>query len=246
MAYTWLADSDNSHGLLVPAVVLFLIYQKREFFYGIPDKGNRFGLCIICSGFIVYFMGLLSGIVLLQRLSMIITLIGAFMYIFDWSYTRHVIMPLLFLVFMIPMPVALINFVSFPLQLLSSDISAVIIRAVSIPVFQEGNILYFNNAVLEVSKACSGIRSLFSFLFLGSLCAYLAPFSLLRKFTFILLAVPLAFFVNILRVVFTGVIAHLYGSKIATGFLHDISGMIVFAVGAVIYFSIYRGINNRA
>jgi len=55
----------------------------------------------------------------------------------------------------------------------------------------------------------------------------------------------LAFFVNILRVVGTGVLANYYGSQVARGFLHEFSGIAVFLVGFFLFFLIHRLIEEK-
>lgn len=61
----------------------------------------------------------------------------------------------------------------------------------------------------------------------------------------VIIAVPLAFLVNILRVVGTGVLANYYGSHVARGFLHEFSGIAVFLVGFFLFFLIYRLIEEK-
>ncbi len=60
-----------------------------------------------------------------------------------------------------------------------------------------------------------------------------------------LIAVPLAFLVNVVRVTGTGILAHFYGSGVARGFLHEFSGIAVFFVGLVIYFCIFLIMENK-
>ena len=100
--------------------------------------------------------------------------------------------------------------------------------------------LYFANASLEVADACSGIRSLVSYLMLGSLFAYLmhAPFT--RKLFLVMLTVPFAFLANLFRVTGTGVLAHFFGNKVAQGFLHEFSGMVTFLLGLIMIMAVYR------
>jgi exosortase/archaeosortase family protein len=64
------------------------------------------------------------------------------------------------------------------------------------------------------------------------------------KLTIVLSAIPLALFANILRVAGTGILAHFYGSKVARGFLHEFSGLVVFAFGFVLLFIEYSFLNK--
>jgi exosortase/archaeosortase family protein len=51
--------------------------------------------------------------------------------------------------------------------------------------------------------------------------------------------IPIAMIANVTRVTGTGILAHFYGSRIARGFLHDFSGMAVFAFGLLLLFFVY-------
>ena len=97
--------------------------------------------------------------------------------------------------------------------------------------------LYFAKASLEVVEACSGIRSMLAYLTLGVLFIHLVGNTIGRMGKAILLVstIPLALFVNILRISGTGVLAHFFGGQMARGFLHEFSGMVVFAFGFVLF-----------
>ncbi|MDT8274354.1 MAG: exosortase/archaeosortase family protein, partial [Desulfomonilia bacterium] len=85
------------------------------------------------------------------------------------------------------------------------------------------------------AEACSGIRSLAAFLMLGFLFAYIMQGSYIKKTVMVLAAVPLAFLINIVRVVGTGILANMYGGSVAQGFFHEFSGIVVFIAGFLLY-----------
>ena len=99
--------------------------------------------------------------------------------------------------------------------------------------------LYFAQTQLEVAEACSGLRSMVSFIMLSFLFAYLLDKYWFKRTIIVLLAIPLALFVNIIRVTCTGILAHHYGDKVARGFLHDFSGMAVFVLGFILMLCVY-------
>ena len=97
--------------------------------------------------------------------------------------------------------------------------------------------LYFATTSLEVTEACSGIRSMLAYLTLGVLFVHLAGNTIGRvgKGILLLSTIPLALLVNILRISGTGVLAHHFGGEMARGFLHEFSGLVVFAFGFVLF-----------
>jgi exosortase len=153
---------------------------------------------------------------------------------------KRLVFPILFLFFMVPVPVAIIGLVSLPLQRLATDVAALLIKLISIPVFQQGNMLYFAQTQLEVAEACSGIHSLMAMLMLGTVIIYINPMTHKAKMALMTATMPIAILANILRVTGTGILAHFYGEKVARGFLHEFSGIAVFVFGMALLMMVYK------
>jgi exosortase len=107
-------------------------------------------------------------------------------------------------------------------------------QSISILVEREGNIIHLTGTTLEVADACSGIRSIISLLALSTALAYLTQTGLVRRLVLSVLAIPIAIFVNAIRVIGTGILADIYGPKVAEGFFHEFAGLIIFGVAIVI------------
>ncbi len=197
------------------------------------------GFLIALLSIAIYILGYVGGISVIPRLMFVATITGLVMYNWGTAVFSVIAFPILFLFFMVPVPVSIESIVSFPLQLWVTKVSYAIIQALSISVLREGNMLYFANASLEVAEACSGIRSLTAYIMLGFLFAYMMRGGWGKRFLIIIVTVPLSFFVNILRVTGTGILAHFYGNRVARDFLHEFSGLLVFAVGFVLLFVLF-------
>ena len=88
------------------------------------------------------------------------------------------LIPLFFLVFMIPLPNFLLNNLSTKLQLISSELGVAVIRLFDISVYLEGNVIDLGVYKLQVVEACSGLNYLFPLMSLSFIMAdlYKAPF----------------------------------------------------------------------
>jgi len=234
MVEAWLSHSDNSHALLVPFISLYFAWDKRDELARTPLAPSVTGGVILVLSLLLYLVSLVGGIVVTARIMLVVSLIGLIWCCLGSAMVRRLAFPLGFLFFMIPVPVTLLGMISFPLQMIATKISAGVISFCSIPVFREGNMLYFVNTQLEVAEACSGIRSIMSMIMLSFIFAYLAAPGWWRKFALILSAIPIAMLANIVRVSGTGVLAHFWGDRVARGFMHDFSGMAVFVFGLAI------------
>lgn len=245
MYQAWLSHSNNSHGLLVPFISAFFIYQKKDK-VDLRHPGSMTGCILLLISLLFYLVNLYGGIVFFTRLMIPVSLLCLIWCMLGFDNLKTILFPVSFLVFMIPVPDSVLNLVSLPLQRVATNISALIIRALSIPVYQEGNLLYFTQTQLEVAEACSGLRSIIALIMLSAILVYISDMDKIRNFLLCALAVPIALSANILRVSATGVIAHYYGDGVARSFLHDLSGIAVFVVGFLCLLFVYRILNKPA
>lgn len=233
---------------MVPLISLYLIFDKRKLLNLKDIETSSWGLVLLVISLLLYVVGIIGSVEILPRLTIVTTLMGLALFHLGRKIFAELFFPLLFLFFMVPVPDSVIGAVAFPLQLIATKLAAQIINSLSIPVYREGNMLYFANTSLEVAEACSGIRSLVSYLMLGTLFAYMVRGRFYKRILLVAAAIPLAFFANLLRVTGTGILAHFYGSKVARGFLHEFSGIVMFIFGFILLFLLYTALDrtNRA
>lgn len=235
----WSSDPNFSHGFLIPFVAGYMVwYRQSEIKQQAPDPAWS-GLLIVLFGMSVHLLGNVGAELFLMRVSMIITLAGIIIFYFGYGMFKIVRVPLMYLIMMIPIPSIIWNKIAFPLQLFSAKISSIAIELLGIPVFREGNILHLSNTSLEVVDACSGIRSLTSLLALTGAFAFLSGLSTSKKWVLFLSAVPIAVLVNVIRLTITGAMAAWISPDTAHGFLHDMSGLIIFGAALVMVYGIY-------
>ena len=236
----WISDSNNSHGLLVPLVSLYLIWQKREGLMQVELCRSWWGASLMVASLLLYILSYAGGLAVTMRLALVASLLGLAWFVLGDRPIRMLLFPLLFLLFMIPLPDSIVGTVSFPMQQFATTASAFIIQMTTIPVVQEGNMLYFVQTQLQVAEACSGLRSLLSLTMLSVLFAHGLAQPRWRKLSLVMSAIPIAVLANIVRVSGTGILAHFFGSDIAKGFLHTFSGIAVFLFGLALLALEYR------
>jgi len=227
----WGTDDNYSHGYFIPAITAYMIYVLRKDLARIPLNPTITGIFLICFGLMILIIAKIGSEFFLQRFSLIVVLLGVVNFLCGPAYLRKLALPILYLLFMIPLPAIIWNKIAFPMQLFGSYLTAEVISFIGIPVFREGNVLHLAETTLEVVAACSGLRSLVTMFALGGALTFFSSLSTIKKWVLFFAAAPIAIFANIVRLTGTAILASKYGGDVAQGFLHDFSGLVVFVLG---------------
>ncbi len=234
--YDWKHDDNYSHGFLVPFIVAYLVWTKKEALQQLTPKPSSWGLVLLGGGLLIYVLGTIGSEWFLKRSSLIIVLGGLILFIYGIKCFKILLFPLVFLIFMVPLPAIIYKALAFKLQLFVSVISAKLISLAGIAVFRSGNIIEVASGPLAVEEACSGMRSIMALLALSALFAYLMYRSRLKQWILVAFALPIAVVTNIIRVTSTGILAHYFGREVAEGVLHESFGWIVFVIAFILLF----------
>ena len=170
----WGQDANFSHGYLVPVISGYMAWHKRNDWLGRESEPSNWGLAILLMGGLLHVAGNAAAELFTMRFSMVLTLWGLLLYMKGRKVSQSLFFPVLYLLFMIPIPAVLWNGIAFPMQLWASQITARVLEVIGIAVLREGNVLHLPTTTLEVVEACSGIRSLTSLLALSAAFAYFA------------------------------------------------------------------------
>ena len=224
----WNNQEEYSHGFLIPAIVIFLVWQKKNALEKIPFEGSWFGLLVLAFGVGLSFLGELSALFIVVQYAFLISLYGLLLAWMGWKGFRLIWVPLLLLVFAIPLPGFLFNNLSAQLQLISSEIGVWVIRLFGISVYLEGNVIDLGSYKLQVVEACSGLRYLFPLMTLGFIVAYIYDAALWKRIFIFVSTVPITVLMNSFRIGVIGVMVEYWGQSMAEGFLHDFEGWVVF------------------
>lgn len=224
----WEKQEEYSHGYMLPLIALYFIWQKKNIIIQSEFSPSWWGVGIILMALIVFIVGEVSALFILTQYSLIAVLVGLALAIMGWPAIKPVLVPILLLVFAIPLPYFLEASLSANLQLLSSKLGVYFIRWCQIPVFLEGNVIDLGIYKLQVVEACSGLRYLFPLLSLGFICAYLFDAAFWKRLLLVLSTIPITILMNSFRIGMIGVLVDNWGIAMADGFLHDFEGWIVF------------------
>lgn len=246
LVHAWETNDDYSHGYFIPLVTGYMIFSCRHQLKSVAVRGSILGLPLLLFGLALLVAAKIGSELFTQRFSLIVVLLGVVLFLFGSGYFRRLSLPILYLVFMIPLPAIVWNKIAFPMQLFGSYLTEQVIYLLGIPVFREGNVLHLAQTTLEVVAACSGLRSLVTMFALSGALVFFSDLSFLRKWLLFFSAAPIAIFANIVRLTGTAILASHYGPEVAHGFLHDFSGILIFGLGLFLLVTVNRLLSRRS
>lgn len=234
MAHDWSTNDNYSHGFFIPLISGYMVFAMKDELRNISLRPANWGLLLLLAGVGQLYIARVGSEYFLQRTSLIFVLLGMAIFLLGKAMTRKLLLPIAYLLFMVPLPAIIWNKIAFPMQLFSSAVTEVVVRLIGIPIFREGNVLHLAQTTLEVVDACSGLRSLTTMFALSAALAWFSDSTAWKKWVLFLAAAPIAIFANIVRLTGTAGLASVYGEKVAQGFLHEFSGLFTFVVGLML------------
>ena len=235
----WWSDPNFSHGFFVPVFAAFVLWQNRLRLKLVNLAPSNWGLPVILVALGTLVLGVFGAELFLARISLIVLITGAIIFLLGWRALSEVRFPLIFLLLMIPIPAIVFNQITFPLQILASQLSAWLLPFLGVPVLREGNVINLPAMPLEVADACSGIRSLLSLTTLAIMYGYLLENRISVRIWLALASVPIAVAANGLRIVGTGLLVQYWDPDKAQGFFHEFSGWLMFVFSLLILFLVH-------
>jgi len=237
----WFArDTYYSHGVLIPLVVIYFIWQKREELQKIPSERSTGSLVLFALSLAVYLISSTLRIYFSSAISMLLALTALVLYFYGTKLLRKIAFPILFLLFMIPMPLYLIVKISFAMKLFATTIATHILNLLGLHAVQDGSVIKLHSTFVIVDDVCSGLRSLISLSALGAIFAYMLKAPMYKRVLLFLMTFPIAIITNVCRVVVLSSFSEILGVESTKGFLHDLTGFLVFALAFAMLYVIGR------
>jgi exosortase len=230
---SWMDDrAYMEHGILVIPAAVYMAWTKRQKLAQIPLQPSAWGLVLLAWGAAQATLSVVAFWPWVGRTAFLISLLGAILALYGTRMAYALIYPLCTLLLMIAPPGFIYDRLTLSLQLLASRLGETFLEALGYSVMREGNILELVGTKLSVEEACSGIRSLFSILFMCTLYNFFFVRGNLTKALILVMAIPIAILGNAGRILATG-IASQYNRDLIQGVSHEAFGYISVVVAAL-------------
>jgi exosortase len=230
MARVWSGDPQYSHGYLVPAFALVLLWRRRRQLAGVDWQASWWGVVLVGAGAALRLISTFFFFEWFEQLSLLPALTGLFVVGGGWPALRWAWPAVGFLFFMIPLPYQLEFTLAAPLQRTATLASTYILQTLGFACLSEGNVILMGELKIGVIEACSGLSMLLVFFALSFAVALVISRPLWQKAVVVASAIPIALASNVVRITVTAVLYHTAGSGAAEAFVHDLAGWLMMPV----------------
>jgi len=237
------SDPSWSHGFLIPVFSLYFLNQYKQQILRLQFRPSYLGLFLLICCMVLYPLiivhfqfGYALPLTTIAALGAIVLFLGG------WGLVKYAWLPVVYLVFAVPLPVGFYRAITIPMRQLAAKIAGGALNLIpELEASANGviiDVIYKGARMepgLDVAEACSGMRLLMAFLALGVAMAYLHYRPVWHRIILLCSTIPIAICCNIVRVTVTGFIYIFWDPMYAQGIYHDLLGMAMLPLAFCLY-----------
>jgi exosortase B len=230
MRDSWTTEA-GVHGPIVLATGVWLIARRRKEIAAIRSPGSSATMfAMIVPALLVYAFARAFDFLSVEIASLAVVLVAVLYGYYGAEAVKRLWFPIVYLCFMIPLPLWFIDTVTAPLKEFVSWAASGLLEMVGYPIVRQGVTLYVAQYQLLVEDACAGLNSLVSLTAISLFYIYLLHNATWR-YSLMLVAwiIPLAILANVIRIIILVLLTYHFGDAAAQGFLHSTAGLVMFA-----------------
>ncbi len=234
MSLIWASKKEYSHGFLVPLITVYIMWTKRQELCDAVVTPEWKGLAVLVIGVFLYIAGNVAFESFVRQISFIVTIIGLIYLLLGKEMLKHLIFPVGYLLFMIPLPYIVMNSVAVRLRLIDATVTFKVLRFFGMPIFQDGANLELPNISLSVADLCTGILSIVAILTLSVFYAYMTQRHFITRLALVFIAIPVAVVSNMVRLIMTTGLAYFFGQRALSSAIHEFHGTVNFLINVAL------------
>ncbi len=229
----WMNNPYYSHGVLVPLLSLFLVWQRRKALE--LRQPNNWGYLVVGLGLAMMVAGLWWSAYWIAGFSLPIVIAGIVLALLGPQVVRRWAFPLCFLALMVPLPFDV--WVAQWLESPTATASTAVVQVLGIPAENKGSLIELPNSKFAVGGVCAGLRSSIALFTLALFVVMVGtPGGLRNKIILLALVIPLALVANTVRIAVLLMVANAWGTDAAMNYYHDYSSYVFFALALGLLF----------
>lgn len=222
----WWNSSTYNHILLIPAIIGWLVWQRRDALSVLEPRAWSGGLLALAGAIFVWVLGAFSGFDLLRQAGAVAMLPASATLLLGPRMFAALLFPFTYMAFLVPFGDELVP----PLQTITAKMTVALVHASQIKATINGVFIDTPAGLFEVAEACSGVKFLIAMIALGVLVGNVCFASWRRRLAFFALCLVVPVLANGVRAWGTIYAAQYVGVERAGGIDHLIYGWVFFAL----------------
>ena len=222
----WWNSSTYNHILLIPAIIVWLVWQRRDIVAELEPRAWSGGLIALTVAIFIWVLGAFSGFDLLRQAGAVAMLPASAALLLGPRIFAALLFPFAYMAFLVPFGDELVP----PLQTITAKMTVALVHASQIKATINGVFIDTPAGLFEVAEACSGVKFLIAMIALGVLVGNVCFASWRRRIAFFALCLVVPIVANGIRAWGTIFAAQYVGVERAGGIDHLIYGWVFFAL----------------
>ncbi len=242
----------GTHGPVMLGLMLWLFWRERRSYRLQLQNSvlrNALGVSCLAVGLVLYAIGRSQSVHQLSIISQIPVMAGIGFLLLSPESMRKAVFPISLTLFLIPVPGSVLEMILGPLKEWVSPLVDMMLYTAGYPIARNGVVLTIGSYTLLIADACSGLNSMIALTGIGLLYVHLMKLpGRTARWVLLLSLLPVAFLVNLLRVLLLVLVTYYSGDAAGQSF-HDYAGLLEIFVAFLILFVLHRmltGIFTRA
>lgn len=235
------ATEEQAHGPIILALSIWLLWRQREQILAVAqyNRAPLSGWLMLTVGLLLYIAGRSQQILAFEIGSFVLIVAAILVLKLGMRSLLVAWFPFFFMLFMIPLPSAVVSALTLPMKMAVSYVCEHILYWLGYPIARTGVILQIGQYQLLVADACAGLQTLLTLEALGLFYLNLVRHtSAIRNIGLAILIIPISFTANVMRVVALTLITYYFGDAAGQGFLHGFAGMVLFVSALILILSL--------
>lgn len=241
---------DWTHAYFVPLLCLFLLWHDRAALAKAPARLFWPGVLPIALGIACYLFFQVGAIVnhMAQGFALILTLFGVLLFVGGPRLMRVLFIPVAYMGFAVAISEPIMDAFTLRLQLIASEGAWTALNLVGISADLDGNVLKITDGSgsvipLNVAEQCSGMRMVIAFVALAAIVAVVGMKHWWQRAALMLVCVPVAVLMNVLRVAVLGGLV-LVDPRLSAGQSHMLIGTLLLLPAFGLFMAVAWALNK--
>ena len=235
----WSTDPQYSHGYLVPAFALLVLWRRRQ---GLPAglKPQAWGAALLAGAALLRLAGGYFYFDWLEGISLLLSLLAAVVLVGGWRFGLWLGPAVAVLLFLFPLPFQAETALAAPLQQLATAVGTYALQTLGFAAVAEGNVIVVGDLKIGVVEACSGLGMLSAFFAISTTAALVVRRPAWERWVIFLSAAPIGVLMNLIRITATVYVYCTLGAAAAHAFFHDLAGWLMMPLAfAALWLELY-------